>query len=76
LFGPINPRLRLPPETPAIAATSNVACLGCHHRLPRLHWRTGCENNIRCMGELSAKNVFTACEHLLRRLPPKTMPGR
>jgi ADP-heptose:LPS heptosyltransferase len=65
LFGPINPKLRLPPETPSIVITSDVPCLGCHHRLPRLHWREGCPHNIRCMSELAANEVLFACKKLL-----------
>jgi len=65
LFGPINPKFRLPPETPSIAVTSNVPCLGCHHRLPRLHWREGCNNKIQCMSALSADEVLDACGRLL-----------
>ena len=65
LFGPINPKLRLPPETPSAAVVSDVPCLGCHHRLPRLHWRDGCPNDVRCMTALTAENVREACAKLL-----------
>lgn len=65
LFGPINPKFRLPPETPSIAITSNVPCLGCHHCLPRLHWQDGCPHNIRCMSELAPDEIFIACRKLL-----------
>ena len=64
-FGPINPKLRLPPETPSLAVTSQVPCLGCHHRLPRLHWQEGCPHDIRCMSELTADEALVACEKLL-----------
>jgi ADP-heptose:LPS heptosyltransferase len=66
LFGPINPKLRLPPETPSLAVVADVPCLGCHHRLPRLHWQDGCPNNIQCMAGLTAENVVEACGSLLR----------
>jgi ADP-heptose:LPS heptosyltransferase len=65
LFGAIDPKLRLPPETPSIGVVSDVPCLGCHHRLPRLHWRDGCPNNIQCMAGLTAENVLDACVKLL-----------
>jgi ADP-heptose:LPS heptosyltransferase len=71
LFGAINPKLRLPPETPSFAVTSGVPCLGCHHRLPRLHWQEGCPNDLQCMTTLSAENVFGACTKLLRVPRPK-----
>lgn len=65
LFGAVNPELRLPVETPSIAVTSEAPCLGCHHRLPRLHWRQGCPHGIRCMAEISAHQVLDACEKML-----------
>ncbi len=70
LFGAINPRLRLPPGTPAISATSEVACLACHHRPPQIHWQTSCEHNIRCMRELSAEKVFASVIQLLAETKP------
>jgi ADP-heptose:LPS heptosyltransferase len=66
LFGPVNPGLRMPVETPSVAVTSDVPCLGCHHRLPRLHYRQGCPHGIRCMAAISPQEVVDACEKLLR----------
>jgi ADP-heptose:LPS heptosyltransferase len=60
LFGPINPKLRLPPETPSVAVTADVPCLGCHHRLPCLHWQENCPNEIQCMNSIKAADVFKA----------------
>jgi ADP-heptose:LPS heptosyltransferase len=65
LFGAIDPKLRLPLQTPSIGVTSQVPCLGCHHRLPRLHWETGCPYDIRCMTDLSVDDVFIACQKIL-----------
>ncbi len=65
LFGPISPALRLPPETLSIGITSNVACLGCHHRNPIMHWRDGCPNNIACMTEITPEAVFKGIESLM-----------
>lgn len=66
LFGPINPKLRLPPGAPSRAVVADVSCAGCHHRLPRLHWREGCPHEIECMTSLSAEAAFDACAKLLR----------
>ena len=65
LFGAVDPKLRLPPETPSIGVVADVPCLGCHHRLPRLHWRDGCPNHIQCMSELTPENVLNACARIL-----------
>ena len=46
---------------------SDVACQGCYHRLPRLHWVTGCPHDIRCMKEISVDAVLRAC---LAKLAP------
>ena len=69
LFGPVDPALRLPPTTPAVAVTappSEVPCLGCHHRMPRLHWKTGCPHDIACMRQLSPDAVFDTVGTMLR----------
>jgi ADP-heptose:LPS heptosyltransferase len=65
LYGASNPELSLPPTTPSIGVTSDVCCLGCHHRLPIGHWRTGCPHGITCMRELPPDRVAAACERLL-----------
>jgi ADP-heptose:LPS heptosyltransferase len=48
-------------------AVSDVPCAGCYHRLPRLHWVTGCPHDIRCMKEISVEEVLRAC---LAKLEP------
>ena len=40
---------------------SEVACAGCYHRLPRLHWITGCPYDIECMNTLKVEAVLQAC---------------
>jgi ADP-heptose:LPS heptosyltransferase len=65
LFGAVDPKFRLHPETPSIGVTSDVPCLGCHHRTPKGHWESGCPNNIVCMQRLTARDVFAACMRLL-----------
>jgi len=65
LFGPIDPKLRLPVTTPSRAAVSSVSCLGCHHRTPMQHWQDGCPNPITCMSAISAQKVAKGRELLL-----------
>lgn len=66
LFGPVNPKLRLPPETPSIAVVADIPCVGCHHKLPRLHWQEGCPNNIICMKSIRPDHVFKAIFSLIK----------
>jgi hypothetical protein len=40
---------------------ADVECAGCYHRLPRLHWVTGCPYDIRCMKTLPVEAVVQAC---------------
>ena len=68
LFGPVDPILRLPPETPSIGITSNVPCLGCHHRTPILHWIENCPFSIRCMTELSPEYAFLKISDKLTKI--------
>ncbi|HEX9045565.1 MAG TPA: glycosyltransferase family 9 protein [Verrucomicrobiae bacterium] len=65
LFGAVDPRLRLPPGSRAMAVEADVPCLHCHHRTPRGHWQTGCPNDIRCMKELAVNAVFEAVKENL-----------
>ena len=65
LFGAVNPRFRLPPDSPAVGLFSDVPCLFCHHATPRGHWQTGCPNDIRCMKELDVQTVFEAVKAML-----------
>ncbi len=58
LFGPVNPRYRLPTESPAIGLFGEVPCLFCHHNTPLGHLYTGCPNNIACIKKLEDKTVF------------------
>jgi ADP-heptose:LPS heptosyltransferase len=67
LYGAVNPRFRLPPETLAVGVTSNVPCLFCHHASPPGHWKTGCPNDIRCMKELDVQTVFDAVKKMLQK---------
>ncbi|MBS0630854.1 MAG: glycosyltransferase family 9 protein [Verrucomicrobia bacterium] len=66
LFGAVSPELRLPLESPAWGVTSDVPCLGCHHRLPRLHWRENCPHDIACMKSLEAATVADQAISALR----------
>jgi ADP-heptose:LPS heptosyltransferase len=69
LFGPANPALRLPPETPSIGVVGEVPCLGCNHRTPVVHWRDDCPMQIMCMKVLPVAEVAAACDRLLRQSP-------
>ena len=48
-------------------AVSDVACAGCYHRLPRLHWITGCPHDIQCMKQITVDEVLRGC---LAKLEP------
>ena len=66
LFGPIFGHLRIHPHARTIAVSGGVDCLGCHHApTGHLHWRTGCPNDIACMQEITAKDVFAAVAYCL-----------
>jgi ADP-heptose:LPS heptosyltransferase len=65
LFGPTNPALRLPPDSPALGLVSDVPCLFCHHQTPHGHWFSGCPNDIACMKKLDDQTVFEAVKSML-----------
>jgi ADP-heptose:LPS heptosyltransferase len=66
LMGPTEARFRFRKisQVSQISA-KNVACLGCHHRVPRLHWDTGCPFHIACMSELEPIDVFQEIRQVL-----------
>lgn len=67
LWGPTSAQLRFSPANTRSFVTSPVECQGCHHRVPRLHWMTGCPHDIKCMKAISVEQVTQACERLLPR---------
>lgn len=58
LFGPVNPRLRLPPGAQSIVANPPLPCQFCHHRIPRGHWETGCPHEIACLEQITPGAVL------------------
>ena len=71
LFGATSPQFRFAPSVRRSFVVSDVECQGCHHRLPRLHWQTGCPYEIRCMKTLPVGRVVEACLALLEAQPPQ-----
>jgi ADP-heptose:LPS heptosyltransferase len=65
LFGPLDPALILPPDSPGIGLFSDVPCLFCHNRTPVIHWESGCPNDIACMKNLGCQTVFEAVKSRL-----------
>jgi ADP-heptose:LPS heptosyltransferase len=65
LWGPTSHRFLYAESESRHSVTSRVACQGCHHRMPRLHWQTGCPYDARCMQTISVNEVFRACQTAL-----------
>lgn len=61
IFGPTSPGLRFSPKSTGSFVVSGVKCQGCHHRLPRLHWRTDCPYHIECMKTIDPGAVAQSC---------------
>jgi ADP-heptose:LPS heptosyltransferase len=66
IFGPTTPDFRFSAKSSCSFVVSTVECQGCHHRLPCLHWITGCPYDIKCMKTISTQEVLQAC---LKKLP-------
>ena len=60
LFGPTDPSLIISNPEQAAGVFHSVECSFCHHRHPRLHWKSGCPHDIQCMKELTVEQVFDA----------------
>lgn len=67
IFGPTSPQLRLPPGDVRNCIVSKAECQGCHHRVPRIHWETGCPHNIQCMKMIQPQDVLEVCLRLLQK---------
>ena len=65
LWGPTSHRFLYAESESRHAVTSTVECQGCHHRMPRLHWQTGCPYDAKCMKTISVDEVFRACQGAL-----------
>jgi ADP-heptose:LPS heptosyltransferase len=68
IWGATSPKFLFSPSEAREFVVSTVDCQGCHHRVPRLHWTTGCPHDIRCLKEISVADVLRAC---LENLPPE-----
>jgi len=66
IFGPTSPQLRLPVGDVQNCVVSRIECQGCHHRVPRIHWESGCPYEIACMKTLPTAEVLRACRRLLQ----------
>src|ERR1039458_7532799 len=65
IFGPTSPQLRLPANDAQHCVVSQIQCQGCHHRIPRIHWETGCPYDAACMKNIPVAEVVAACLRLL-----------
>jgi ADP-heptose:LPS heptosyltransferase len=65
VFGPTLPRLLYSAAEAVSFVTSKANCLGCHHRVPRLHWQTGCTFDIQCMKSIPVRTVLERCLALM-----------
>jgi ADP-heptose:LPS heptosyltransferase len=61
LWGPTSAKFLFLESESKFFVTSSVDCQGCHHRVPRLHWFTGCPYEIRCMRDILPETVLQAC---------------
>lgn len=66
LWGPTSPQFLYPESESRFFAVSPADCQGCHHRVPQLHWQTGCPHGVKCMPEISVEQVFELCQKALQ----------
>jgi ADP-heptose:LPS heptosyltransferase len=69
IFGITLPEYRFSRQFREHFVVNRVPCVGCEHRRPRLHWRTGCPYEIRCMKTLPVETVFLACSAIFEADP-------
>ena len=69
LFGAVNPKFRMPPDSLGKALVGNVPCLYCNHCTPVGHWKENCPHEIACMKAISVDEVFQAVKEILEKNP-------
>lgn len=74
IFGSTSPQLRLPASDAQNCVVSHIECQGCHHRIPRIHWETGCPYDAACMKGIPVAEVLGACRRLLPSQPTRHQP--
>jgi ADP-heptose:LPS heptosyltransferase len=67
LWGPTSPQFRFAEKNRQFHITSGASCQGCHHRVHREHWITGCPYDIRCMKDINEKDVLNNIDFLLNK---------
>jgi ADP-heptose:LPS heptosyltransferase len=67
LWGPTSPQFRFSEKNRQFHITSSASCQGCHHRIPREHWITGCPYDIKCMKDISEKDVLNNTDFLMNK---------
>lgn len=67
LWGPTSPQFRFSEEKRQLHIASSAPCQGCHHRVPREHWITGCPYDIKCMNEIHEMDVLKHIDILLNK---------
>lgn len=65
IFGPTNPAFRILRNPNSIGLSHALPCSFCHHRQPRLHFESGCPQDIACMRLLQPGKVLEQCLTLL-----------
>ncbi len=75
IVGPALATVRFRQEARVRSVTaSDVSCVGCHHRVPRLHWSSGCPYDVVCMSKLQPQDVFNAVLVGLEKEMQRGMP--
>jgi len=72
IFGATSPRYRFSKTSSCTFVMSDIACQGCHHREPRLHWESGCPFDVACMRTLRAESVLEECLSRLTSVKSQT----
>jgi ADP-heptose:LPS heptosyltransferase len=71
LFGPVNPKFRLPADSPAVGLFKEIPCLFCHNKTPIRHWVTGCPHDIQCMKQIEVDTILNEVTAFLEKSPQK-----
>ena len=66
LWGATSAEFRFSPKNRKYHVVSSISCQGCHHRAIKMHWISGCPEDIHCMKVISVKTVYNIANHILK----------
>ena len=74
IFGSTSPQFLYGERFRRDFVVTDVACAGCFHRQPRIHWFDNCPHEIACMKTIAVDTVLQKCRQELESSQATSSP--